>query len=76
MDARIFVEDENGGDSFELRLEEMVDEKLAGINLKILALDVLYLEYQLQTPAQRASFCIHISHTHILRIFILKIYSR
>ena len=55
MDTQIFVEDECGGDSFELSLEEMVDEKLVGVNLKVLALDVLYSNYQLQTAAQRAS---------------------
>ncbi|KJR44918.1 hypothetical protein UF75_4711 [Desulfosporosinus sp. I2] len=55
MDTQIFVEDEDGGDSFELSLEEMVDEKLVGVNLKVLALDVLYSNYQLQTAAQRAS---------------------
>jgi len=55
MDTQIFVEDEDGGDSFELSLEEMVDEKLIGVNLKVLALDVLYSNYQLQTAAQRAS---------------------
>ncbi len=55
IDVQIFVEDENGGDYFELSLEEMVDEKLAGINLKALALDILYSEYQLQTPTQRAN---------------------
>lgn len=55
MDTKIFVEDEDGGDSFELSLEEMVDEKLVGVNLKVLALDVLYSNYQLQPAAQRAS---------------------
>ena len=55
MDTQIFVEDEDGGDSFELSLEEMVDEKLVGVNLKVLALDVLYSNYQLHTAAQRAS---------------------
>ncbi|MGE5631884.1 MAG: hypothetical protein ACM3TR_12415 [Caulobacteraceae bacterium] len=55
MDTPIFVEDEYGGDSFELSLKEMVDEKLVGVNLKVLALDVLYSNYQLQTAAQRAS---------------------
>lgn len=55
MDTQIFVEDECGGDSFELSLEEMVDEKLVGVNLKVLALDVLYSSYQLQTATQRAS---------------------
>lgn len=55
MDTKIFVEDEDGGDSFELSLEEMVDEKLVRVNLKVLALDVLYSNYQLQPAAQRAS---------------------
>ena len=55
MDTQIFVEDECGGDSFELSLEEMVDEKLVGVNLKVLALDVLYSSYQFQTATQRAS---------------------
>ena len=55
MDAQIYVEDECGGDSFELSLEEMVNEKLVGVNLKVLALDVLYSNYQLQTAAQCAS---------------------
>lgn len=55
MDTQIFVEDEDGGDSFELSLEEMVDEKLVGVNLKVLALDVLYSNYQLQPATQRAS---------------------
>ena len=55
MDTEILVEDEDAGDSFELGLEEMVDEKLVGVNLKVLALDVLYSNYQLQTPAQRVS---------------------
>lgn len=55
MDTQIFVEDEDGGDSFELSLEEMVDEKLVGVTLKVLALDVLYSNYQLQTATQRAS---------------------
>ena len=55
MDTPIFVEDELGGDSFELSLEEMVDEKLIGVNLEILALDVLYSTYQLLPTTQRAS---------------------
>lgn len=55
MDIQIFVEDECGGDSFELSLEEMVDEELVGVNLKVLAQDVLYSNYQLQTATQRAS---------------------
>jgi len=55
MDTQIFVEDEWGGDSFELSLEEMVDEELVSVNLKVFALDVLYSNYQLQTAAQRAS---------------------
>lgn len=55
MDTPISVEDEFGGDSFELDLEEMVDEKLVKVNLKVLALDVLYSNYQLQPAAQRAS---------------------
>ncbi|NSW92463.1 MAG: hypothetical protein HPY74_17700 [Firmicutes bacterium] len=54
MDTQVFAKDKYGGDSFELSLEEMVDEKLVGINLRVLALDVLYSEYQLQTAAQRA----------------------
>lgn len=48
METQITAEDEYGGDTFELSLKEMVDEKLVGINLNILALDVLYLNYQLQ----------------------------
>ena len=55
MDTQISVEDEDGGDSFELSLEEMVEEKLAGVNLKVLALNVLYSEYQLQPADKRAS---------------------
>ncbi len=55
MDTQIYVEDEYGGDSFELDLEEMVNERLVGINLNILAQDVLYSNYQLHTAAQRAS---------------------
>ncbi|HHY72033.1 MAG TPA: hypothetical protein GX497_02160 [Bacillus bacterium] len=55
MDTPIFVKDEDGGDSFELDLEEMVDEKLVGVNLKVLALDVLYSNYQLHAAVQRAS---------------------
>lgn len=41
MDTQIPVEDECGGDSFELNLEEMKDERLVGINLQVIALDVL-----------------------------------
>ncbi len=55
MNLQVFVEDECGGDSFELSFEEMVDEKLVGINLKVLALDVLYSNYQLQTANKRAN---------------------
>lgn len=55
MDTPIFIEDECGGDSFELNLEEMVDEKLVGVNLKVLALDVLYSNYQLQPAEHRTS---------------------
>jgi len=55
MDTQVFVEDEDGGDSFELSLEEMVEEKLAEVNLRVLALNVLYAEYQLQPVDKRAS---------------------
>lgn len=54
METQITAEDEYGGDTIELSLEEMVDEKLVGINLKVLALDVLYSNYQSQMPDQRA----------------------
>jgi len=55
MDTQIFADDEDGGDFFELSLEEMVEEELAEVNLKVLALNVLYSEYQLQPPDKRAS---------------------
>jgi len=55
METQITAEDEYGGDTIELSLEEIVDEKLVGINLKVLALDVLYSNYQSQMPDQRAS---------------------
>lgn len=54
MGTLILVEDENGGDSFELSLDEMVNEKLTGINLRTIALDALYSEYQLQPAEKRA----------------------
>jgi hypothetical protein len=53
MDTQFPVEDEVGGDSFELSLEEMEEEGLAGINLKVIALDVLYIEYQLHPSDKR-----------------------
>jgi len=55
MDIQILADDEDGGDSFELSFEEVVDEKLVEVNLKVLALDVLYSNYQLHTATQRAS---------------------
>jgi len=55
METQLTAEDEFGGDTIELSLEEIVDEKIVGINLRILALDVLYSNYQSQMPNQRAS---------------------
>lgn len=55
METQISFDAESVGGASEFSLEEMVDEKLAGINLKVLALDVLYSNYQLQIPDQRAS---------------------
>jgi hypothetical protein len=77
MDTQIFVEDEDGGDSFELSLEEMVEEKLTGVNLKVLALDVLYSNYQLQTTAQRASVLYsYFTYPYFKEIHIEDIFSK
>lgn len=76
MDTTVFAEDEFGGDSFELNLEEMVDEKLVGVNLKVLALDVLYSNYQLQPGAQRASILYsYFSYPYFKEIHIEDIFS-
>jgi len=47
MGTTFFAEDEDGGcDRIELDLQEIVGEKLTGINLKMIALEVLYSDYQ------------------------------
>lgn len=48
------VEYEDGGDCFELSFKEMEEEGLISVNIYRLALEVLYTEYQLQTPDRRA----------------------
>ncbi len=76
MDTQIFVEDEWGGDSFELSLEEMVEEKLVAVDLKVLALDVLYLDYQLQPANKRASSLYsYFSYPYFKEIHIEDIFS-
>lgn len=76
MDIQIFVDDEYGGDCFELSLEEMVDEKLSRINIEALAVNVLYSEYQLQTPAQCASVLYsYFTYTYFKNICIEYIFS-
>lgn len=55
MEISIIVEDEQGGDSFEFDLESMVSEDLTKVDLKTLALEVLYSNYQIQSIEQRAS---------------------
>lgn len=55
MDIQVRVEDQSWDDSFELNLEEMVHEGLLPIDLKTLALEVLYTNYQLQPANNRAS---------------------
>lgn len=54
MGTQVLVEDESSGDSFDLGIEELVEGKLVGINLRALALNVLYAEYQLQPAGIRA----------------------
>lgn len=76
MDTKISVEDECGGDSFELNLEELVEEKLVGVNLKILALEVLYSEYQLQAAENRAnSLYLYFAYPYFKEIHIEDIFS-
>jgi len=55
MGTTFLAEDEDGGDCIELDFKEIVGERLAGINLKTVALEVLYSEYQIQPEEQRAS---------------------
>lgn len=75
MDTQISVIDE-GGDSFELNLDQLVEEKLAGINLRIFALDVLYTEYQLQPIDRRAaSLYSYFSYPYFVEIHIEDIFS-
>jgi len=52
--TQVLVEDESSGDSFDFGIEELVEEKLVSINLRALALNVLYAEYQLQPADSRA----------------------
>lgn len=54
MNTTYYADDE-GGDLIELNLEEMVKENLTYINLRNLALEVLYSEYQVQPAKERAS---------------------
>jgi hypothetical protein len=76
MDTQVFVVDEWGGDSFELSLEEMVEENLVVINLKVLALEVLYSDYQLQPANKRASSLYsYFSYPYFKEIHIEDIFS-
>ena len=76
MDTPICAEDEWGGDSFELSLEEMVDERLVGINLKSLALHALYSEYQLQPANNRAkALYLYFSYPYFKDIHIEEVFS-
>jgi len=54
MGTQVLVENESSGDSFDFGIEELVQEKLVSINLRVLALNVLYAEYQLQPADNRA----------------------
>ena len=54
MNTEVTVDDENTGDYFTLTLDEMVKEKLVAIDLKKLALYVLYADYQRLKSEQRA----------------------
>lgn len=75
MDTQISVIDE-GGDSFELDLDKLVEEKLAGINLRVFALDVLYTVYQLQPTDRRAvSLYAYFSYPYFSEIHIEDIFS-
>ncbi|OPZ94178.1 MAG: hypothetical protein BWY74_00768 [Firmicutes bacterium ADurb.Bin419] len=76
MDTHIFVADEWGGDSFELSLEKMIDERLVAVNLKVLALEVLYSDYQLQPASKRAgSMYSYFSYSYFKDIHIEEIFS-
>lgn len=76
MDTQVSVVDEDGGDSSDLDLDELVDEKIAGINLGVFALDVLYAEYQLQPKDQRAvSLYSYFSYPYFSEIHIEDIFS-
>lgn len=55
MELSVYVDDENGGDSFYLRFEEIKDEKLIGINLNVMSLDVLYSVYQSKAENERVN---------------------
>lgn len=74
-DTQISVIDE-GGDSFELNLDKLVEEKLAGIKLRVFALDVLYTVYQLQPTDRRAvSLYSYFSYPYFRGIHIEDIFS-
>ncbi len=76
MDTQVSVVDEGGGDSSDLNLDELVDEKLAGINLRVFALDVLYTGYQLQPKDKRADILYsYFSYPYFREIHIEDIFS-
>jgi len=76
MDTQVCVEDQWGGDSFELNLEEMVEEELVRVNLKVLALDALYTDYQLQPAYNRAnSLYLYFGYPYFRDIHIEDIFS-
>jgi len=54
MNTTVYADDDSG-DLIELSLEEMVGEKLVNINLRTVALDVLYSDYQIQPTKERAN---------------------
>lgn len=77
MGTTYFAEDEDGGDCIELDLEEIVGERLTGINLKTVALEVLYSEYQIKPAEERArSLYVYFSHPYFDGIRIEDIFSK
>jgi hypothetical protein len=77
MNCVVWAVDEDGGDNFELELEELINENIFNVNLQALALDVLYSNYQMKNGEQRLNdFYQFFSYGYFRDISIEDIFSR